>query len=219
MKKLFKSWLAPIIYRFPPIGLQPERLYLYMDAIWKTKDTKGDIVEIGCSMGGTAAVANNMQRRLGMAKRYRCYDTFNGFVPEQIEHDLSLGTRTDQANLFKNNDASLVRKVVDRHHGQNIELFVADIAKVADKDLPDLVSCCLIDVDLAIPTYEGLKKIYPRLAPGGIIVVDDCESLDKDSWKARLGYQQFIEEFGLASEIVCDMGIVRKPLAEVVTTA
>lgn len=212
MKRTLKHLLAPLIYRFPPVGLQPERLYMYLDAIWKTKDVPGALVEIGCSLGGTAAVANQMQKRLGMNKRYVCIDTFNGFVKEQIDADIALGTRADQADLFRDSDVGLVRKIVDRHGGSNIELVVGDIARVPESQIPDVVSCCLLDVDLQIPTYEGLKRIYPRLSPGGIIVVDDCEELDKKTWKARLGYNQYIEENGLPSDLQLNVGFIRKPL-------
>ena len=36
------------------------------------------------------------------------------------------------------------------------------------------ISFCLIDVDLMRPVATSLKEIAPRMAAGGIIVVDDC---------------------------------------------
>ena len=42
------------------------------------------------------------------------------------------------------------------------------------EDIDDTWFCFVsIDVDLYEPTYEGLKFFYPRLTPGGFIIVDD----------------------------------------------
>jgi hypothetical protein len=65
-----------------------------------------------------------------------------------------------------------------------------------------------LDIDLAEPIYNSLKRIYGKLVPGGIVIVDDC---DNDTlYKARLGYDRFIEETGLKSEIRFGKGIVSK---------
>ena len=77
------------------------------------------------------------------------------------------------------------------------------------EELPDPISACLLDVDLSVPTYEGLNKIWPRLAKNGVIVVDDCLET-KDGWQARKGYQSFCSETGLQEEYMFGAGIVRK---------
>ena len=47
----------------------------------------------------------------------------------------------------------------------------------------------------------------PRLAPGGIVLVDDCPP--SHSWAgARKGYERFVTEAGLPEEYFMDMGIV-----------
>jgi hypothetical protein len=78
--KLFaKSLLKPLIYRFPPIMLKPERLMLWQQTLIETMDVEGDIIEVGCYLGGTAAVSAKMMKNLDSAKPYRVYDTFSGF--------------------------------------------------------------------------------------------------------------------------------------------
>ena len=66
----------------------------------------------------------------------------------------------------------------------------------------------LIDVDLSVPTYESLKKIYPRLVPGGAIYVDDCP--EGNHWKARAGYAQFMGELGQPEIYEHGLGILYK---------
>ena len=49
-----------------------------------------------------------------------------------------------------------------------------------------------IDVDLYEPTLDGLRYFYPRLAPGGMIVVDDYGPWPDDKWA---GCKMAVEEF------------------------
>jgi hypothetical protein len=61
------------------------------------------------------------------------------------------------------------------------------------------------------PTYEGLKKIWPHLSLGGIIVVDDCIGTE-EGWQALAGYQEFCTHAGLPQEYIFGAGILRKPI-------
>jgi O-methyltransferase len=72
IKKIARSALAPLLYRYPPFTLAPERLYLFMHYLIETQDVPGAVVEIGCNLGGTAIIARKMLRRLGMDKPYVC---------------------------------------------------------------------------------------------------------------------------------------------------
>ncbi len=88
-----------------------------------------------------------------------------------------------------------------------MELVQGDIATVADDRLPDRVSVCLVDVDLEIPVYEALRRLYPRLVPGGAILVDDCP--EGTEWAgSRVAYARFAAERALPELYFMDMGVV-----------
>ena len=85
-----------------------------------------------------------------------------------------------------------------------------DIATVPDEFPPTAVAVSLVDVDLEVPVYEGLRRIYPRLAPGGTILVDDCPP--GHSWPgARVGYARFVKEHDLPERYFLGMGVVVAP--------
>jgi hypothetical protein len=65
----------------------------------------------------------------------------------------------------------------------------------------------LIDVDLTEPTYVGIKRMLPRMAPGGVILVDDCS--EQSSWKAKIGYARACGDEGLEERYQHDMGIIQ----------
>jgi O-methyltransferase len=208
-----KSLLRPLIYRHPPIGLRPPRMYVWSDVLIKTADIQGAVLEIGCAAGGTAAWSDRLLREIGARKRYICIDTFGGFVAEQFSADEAKGTPKQYRHTFTANSPSLVRRTVTGLGSPNIELIAGDIAELAPELLPSKISACLIDVDLAQPVAAALQRVYPLLAPGGTIVVDDCEGRS-DGWRARDGYQQFAVSKGLPEVYRFDMGVIDKNLDE-----
>ena len=208
LKASLRKAAVPIIYRYPPVGLQPERLALYLHGLLMRADLDGDVAEVGCNVGGTAALAYNMLNRLGWKGQYICYDTFSGFVPDQFEADVALGTQNFRRNWFGGNSIDLVRKVLAYHGASRVRLVQGDIVKVSDDQLSRNYCAVLLDVDLSVPTYEALKRFWPRLMPGGMIFVDDCPE-DYD-WKAREGYARFCTEMGLKQEYKNGLGILEK---------
>jgi len=72
------------------------------------------------------------------------------------------------------------------------------------------VSFCLLDVDLYQPTISALRKVWPMLSPGGMIVVDDCKPANQFDG-AMQAYTDFTESQGLPSRHLLDkLGIVTK---------
>lgn len=208
LKRMTRTALVPLLYRYPPFVLAPERLYLFMHHLIATKDVPGAVVEIGCNLGGTAVIAKRMLDRLNANKPYICIDTFDGFVSEQFEADAALGTPSKDQNLFSGNSKELVSKIMQRHGCSDVKLVQGDVTKVPDAELPQQCSGVLLDVDLTEPTYIALQRFLPRLAPGGFILVDDCQ--DGGSWKARIGYSAFCRENGLQEQYMYGMGILSR---------
>jgi SAM-dependent methyltransferase len=208
--RTFVVQLAPErFYPQPASGLQPERLYLYLDALWKRREVPGEVLEVGCWRGGTAAIASSMLRRTGFRKRYRCIDTFGGFVSDQFDADVKHGTPEAFRGYFANSSLPLVRRLLDHYGCKDVDLFQGDITRVPEHALPDEIAVCLLDVDLEVPIHRGLERLYPRLAKGGIILVDDCP--ESTSWVgARIGYKNFVRAHGLAEEYAMGMGILTR---------
>ena len=204
-----KYALAPLIYRKPVTGLAPERLYAYMDALWSRRKLDGPVLEVGCYIAGTAAIAYKMLSRTGYEKRYICIDTFEGFLSEQFNHEMKHGTPKIFRKKFSSNSVKHVRRLLKYWDCNEIELVKGDIVTIKHDALPENISVCLLDVDLDIPIYEGLKKIYPKIVSGGIILVDDCP--ENYSWAgARIGYKRFVDENNIPENYFVGMGIITK---------
>lgn len=207
-KIVAKQIIRPLIYRFPPIFLSPSSLYTWFDILVKTDQLEGDIVEVGCYLGGTAAMSARLVKALRSKRNYIVVDTFGGFVEEQYESEIKSGGARSLRQEFSSNSPALTRWVMDKHGGKDVKMIQGDIAKLADNQLPAKISACLLDVDLVDAIYMGICRIYPRLVSGGMIAVDDCD--DETLYKARIGYERFMNEHGLPVEIRLGMGIVKK---------
>lgn len=207
-----KRWVLRVaptkVYRRPVCSLKPERLYAYLDALWQRRGIEGAVVEIGCYLGGTAALSSQMLRQTGFPKRYVCVDTFSGFVASHFDRDVSSGTSAALRDNFAANSLDTVRRLLDYYDCADVELIAADVCSLAATALPEPISVCLIDVDLEAPTYAALKLVWPLLALNGVVLVDDCG--DDEYAGAAIAYRRFMAETGLPESYFMGMGIVER---------
>jgi len=208
-KRLAKGVLSPILFKYPPVGLHPERLQLWLRSVLESRDVPGDILEVGCDVCGTSAVTWSMMGRTGIRKRYLCIDTFSGFVDDQFAEDLRLGNSPRNRYAFAANSEWLARRVLAQHGAEGVELVRGDMTTMSLDRLPSALAVVLIDVDLAIPVYEALRRLTPRVSPGGVVLVDDCP--ESDDWQARKGYERFCTEYGFPQTYEYGLGLVRIP--------
>lgn len=210
MRVWVKRVLAPLMYRRPIPELPPERLYLYLDALWRTRDLPGAVVEVGCFQCGTAAWAARMLRAMHARREYVCIDTFGGFVGDQFDEDVRAGTAESHRSGFSANSRDFVQSLLERWDVPEIMLIQGDIVSLPASALPDQVAVALVDVDLEVPTYAALEKIYPRLADGGVMFVDDCVEEPSNTFRgARIGYQRFVADHHLPEEYRFGMGAIQ----------
>lgn len=202
-----KRLIAPLRYPHPVPELSVDRLYLYLDTLWNTRAVPGAIVEIGCFQCGTSAWASRFLQAIGDRRPYICIDTFSGFPDDQFSHDVALGTHESRRRGFRANSPDLVRQLLARWKCQSIRLVQADIVTMSAAELPDAIAVALIDVDLHVPTRTALEKVYPRLAPHGAILIDDC--VDNNLFRgAKIGYRQFVSDHHLPERYVFGMGCI-----------
>lgn len=162
----------------------------------------------------------------GFKKRYTCVDTFDGFTDDDLSHEFRDRKNEHRwiENLFEDNDVAWFRESLASRSITDVNIIMGDIAKVSNDQLPEKIAFCLIDVDLYQPVAAALRKIYPRLSEGGVIIVDDCWTKDRHLFVERVGeaydgamqaYREFIAELGHPEELVeTKLAVVRKPRSQ-----
>lgn len=213
LKLFFKELFAEFFFRYYPVTLSPLRVNQWLNTIIGCRDIDGDCVEIGVNLGGTAVFAKQMMNEMGINKKYYCYDTFSGFIEADAKKDTEKGMKSGISGAFRANSEKLVRKIF-RIHGVGDIITVKGDIKFQER-FPPRISACLIDVDLSDPTYYALKKVYPLMSGGGVIIIDDCydEETMKNTgtWRAREGVSRFASEFKINPEYVHGTGIIKIP--------
>lgn len=141
----------------------------------------GDLLELGTYQGRTATLIAAMARRLG--RTAYVLDTSEGFDQRDIAGP-DLGARV---GTFSDTSLEAVRALVGEDSVRFVKGYFPDTAK----DLPADGAYCLvhIDCDLYAPITSALEYFYPRMAPGGFIIIHDYTS---PSWA---GAERAVDEF------------------------
>jgi O-methyltransferase len=179
----------------------------------RVRDVPGCVLEIGVGGGSTSVILNQFMNQRGIAKKFVAIDTFSGFVPNDIAVEVS--KRGKVASMYeegyKTSTCGWYLKTLAAHgfkaeaHKSSIQDF--DLKRIAP------VAFCLFDVDLYAPTKDALPRIYDALAPGGVVIVDDCASSVSIFDGAGEAFREFCSEREIRPEVVENrLGVIRKPI-------
>ncbi len=200
-------------YFFPKYAynFNPAQLCFLCQCIEETREIAGAVAEIGCSDGSTTIFLKKYMDSRGIRKDYYAVDTFSGFVAADVEFEIERRGKTKEMfAAFQRNK----KKWFDGTMDQNALVGVRSIqADVNEYDLTELgpLSFVLLDVDLYRPMKKSLKELYEILSPGGIMIVDDCDSKDIRWDGSGQAYREFMKEINEAPRVVHGkLGEVRK---------
>lgn len=130
------------------------------------ENVTGDFAELGVYKGDSAWLIH----KLAPARKLHLFDTFSGFH----KPDLSLETgdaATYDWHSFADTDIDTVRAKLG---GSPNILYHEGYFPDTTAGLNELSFAFVnIDADLYLPVKAGLEFFYPRLSPGGVIIVHD----------------------------------------------
>jgi len=153
---------------------------LVLDLI-NSQKIAGDMAELGVDKGNSASVLAAAAKRMG--KKVYLLDTFEGFSAK----DLVEGDAKYPA-YFTNSPLDLVKNNVGvGDHIHYIKGYFPD----STSQMPNSSSFCLVhlDCDLYKPFASALEYFWPRLVPGGFLIMHDYASLYWD------GVEKAVDDF------------------------
>ena len=178
----------------------PQQLKFLMDCIQDTASIPGCCVEAGCARGSTTAFLRKWMDVQGIRKNYIALDTFSGFVPSHAEYEIrSRHKPTFIRDAFSINKKTWFDYSMKLANVKGVTSIEVDVAEFNFNDISP-ISFCLLDVDLYLPIKQCLRGIYDNMSPGGIIVVDDCESETLYDG-AMQAYEEFVADIGVPKKI------------------
>ena len=155
----------------------------------------GDIVECGVWRGGSALLASLAVRahdrpaprrgwfaRSTPKRRTWLYDTFEGMTaPTSDDVDNTgitashyMGTYSDDGRWCYADEAD-VRGVFasEGFSEDDIRVVKGDVCQTLRQTRPDSIALLRLDTDWYESTLAELELLYPRLSPGGVLIIDD----------------------------------------------
>ena len=139
--------------------LDPARSYTLWQCSKNLKNVKGQILDIGCLMGGAGFIMSKINQN---GKTY-LFDSFSGFKKDDGLH---------KKDIFFYDNINYVKKNIKRLKLKKTGVFKAYFPKNLKIKINE-VKLCHIDVN----TYNDTKKIFnflqTKIMKGGIIIFDD----------------------------------------------
>lgn len=137
------------------------------------------IVECGTWRGGMAA---GMMAVAGTERHYHFFDSFEGLPPaKEIDGEKAI---TFQQNVdhpgFYNNCTASIEEFMELMQRQSVPAERIHVYKGwFNQRLPDYpgdpIAILRLDGDWYESTIECLEALYPRLVPGGVVIIDDYD--------------------------------------------
>jgi len=162
-----------------------ERLYALYKAVEYIvrNDIPGDFVECGVWRGGSVMMmALTLRKFGGLGRRLYCFDTFEGMSqpgPRDVRHntgELAADILQDRSHVFwAVATLDVVRENLAKT-GYPAELVTYCKGKVEDTlpgAAPGRIALLRLDTDWYESTKHELVHLYPRLAVGGVLIIDD----------------------------------------------
>ena len=168
----------------------PERGYALYKAVEYVcvRDIPGDFVECGVWRGGSCMlIAKALMRFAESPRRIFLYDTFSGMTEPTDEDVIAWNNRSvlekweEDRQGIKDNFSSWAvgaqevrRNLQTTGYPEDQLVFVeGDILETLTHTIPDTIALLRLDTDWYRSTAHELATLYPRLVPGGVLVVDD----------------------------------------------
>ena len=195
-----------------PYMFTPNQLMFIAETCRAARNVGGCCLEVGCAFGATTVFLKKLMAEEAIEKDYIALDTFSGFVPEHVAFEVTKRQKSPGiSQVFHRNSREWYETTLRVDHVTGVRAIQGDAAKFDYATLGP-IAFCLLDVDLYIPVRDALPKIYRELAPGGVIVVDDCSP--GGNWDGALqAYQEYCAAEKIPVDIRCGkLGLVRKPV-------
>ena len=155
----------------------------------------GAFAELGVYRGETARIIHLMDP----GRTLHLFDTFEGFPETDLVGETGEAAGYSAERFSDTGIKKVTKRIGDTGNVIFHPGYFPDTAKELEEETFALVS---IDADLYKPISEGLNYFYPRLSPGGVIVVHDYNH----KWEGAMrAVDEFLEKIPESSVPVPDM--------------
>lgn len=170
-------------------------------------EVPGEVVELGCYRGFTGILFQKTLDAYSSCKELHLFDSFSGLPPKSEKDRWESSENMRRCDFLDNQRVgegwfeSAKEEVIEnfRENGCRIPfLHEGWFEETLPKSLPEKVCFAHLDGDFYDSTLSGLEEVYPRLQPGGVLVLDDyCDEAIHGKKSALPGVKRACDEFFL----------------------
>lgn len=186
-----------------------ERMYALYQGVRHVveRGVAGEMVECGVWRGGSAMLIALTLIELGAAdRRIVLFDTFAGMTrPEEVDRRAKDGSETvtkwehfqrDGHNdwAYAPLDEVRANMAATGYPADRIEYVQGEVEATLPGKAPARIALLRLDTDWYRSTYHEMRHLFPQLAEGGVLVLDDYGSFEG----ARKAVDQYMAETGTA---------------------
>lgn len=164
---------------FSHLEMNDEELYVLYMAVLQTAKVPGDAAELGVYKGASARLICEAKG----ARHVHLFDTFEG-LPGTLPIDQAEGFEP----FYQGEYAANLRSVKNYLNGYSAVSFHPGLFPgTADSIRDGLFSFVHLDADIYMSTRAGLEIFWPKMSPGGILLIHD--------WVQSAGVREAVDGF------------------------
>jgi len=166
----------------------------------------GDFVECGVWKGGSSMLMALSLLNFNDTARNLClYDTFTGMTEPTREDVIAWNGRSVVEKWEKNafDTWAVGKKEVEANMASTgypagkIRYIAGDVCETLDRTAPESIALLRLDTDWYRSTAKELEILYPKLCPGGVLIIDDYGHFKGarkavDEYFSKIGYFPYL---------------------------
>lgn len=159
--------------------VSPFRLFPIFQFAQRANQLDGDFAQVGVYRGGSAKLISSVK---APRKKFYLFDTFEGLPAPDDEVDVY------QKGRFADTSEELVRSLMADAMGiEIVKGIFPESARETHKHAR--YAFVYLDVDIYPSNFNALSFFYPRMVPGGMIIIDDY------GWRNTPGIAKSVHDF------------------------
>lgn len=163
----------------------------------RERNVPGDVAEVGVYRGDFAAMINGAFR----SRTLHLFDTFTGFPAQDVQIEQENGLSRAKTGDFSETDQEMV--IGKMMYPERIVLHKGYFPETFSPCENTVFAFVSLDVDLYAPTKAALTLFWPRMSPGGCIMVHDYNSTQFSG--AGKAVREFCEQEKVYPVPICDL--------------
>jgi O-methyltransferase len=177
----FKKSYAALVKAYGWDPGMPWRVHQIIWAYKQIKDVNGSIVECGVGRGGLmSALLESCENWNETGRKMYLFDTF-----ESYQYD-KRGKKIVNEDGYKYYARSFSETKKNFSNYSNIEFVVGDVIKTVATGLCGEIALLSLDLNQADAEEHVMRKLFPNLSIGGVIILDDYYAAGRDLQRMRM---------------------------------